>query len=220
MLKWFNNQSRIPKIIHYVWVGGAISPEDKKYILGWRKLNKEYKFIFWDESNIDFTEPYIKKAYEERKWANVSNLVRLEAVYKYGGIYLDTDVELIKSLDILLNNKCFFGFQISKKIEDWVNNAVFGAVKKHWFIKDCIDRLKSEYDGLEQANYSSPRLITDVLIKNGLNEYSKRGAMVKDVMVYPVEWFYPYDWEHEYDEKFIKSETMAIHHWRMRWLEK
>lgn len=88
----------IPKIIHYCWFGGAEIPEhDKKCIESWKKYCPDYQIIRWDESNYDYKKnPYMKEAYEAKKWGFVPDFARLDIVYEHGGIYLDTDVEIIR----------------------------------------------------------------------------------------------------------------------------
>ena len=106
------------------------------YINGWKMVLTDYDFVQWDESNSPMHLPYIANAIKENNWANVSNLVRLWAVYTRGGIYLDTDVQLLKNLDGLLGLRCFFGKEKGQK-RIYVNNAVMGAEAGHWFIKKC-----------------------------------------------------------------------------------
>ena len=91
----------IPKIIHYCWIGGTPLPEiAKKCIESWKKCCPDYEIREWNESNYDFTQNvYMKEAYEVKKWGFVPDYARLDIIYRYGGFYLDTDVELLKSLD-------------------------------------------------------------------------------------------------------------------------
>lgn len=217
-----NNQhilKKIPKKIHYVWVGEEKISENtvKKNIKSWENKNPNYEIILWNENNIDFKNEYIKNAYKNKKWANVSNLVRLLAIYKYGGFYLDTDVKLLKSLENLRNNKIFFGFQLLEHQTDWVNNAIFGAIPKHWFIAKAIEYLEFNFNGTEPANYSAPRMITSLLKNEGLKTYSKKGVLIKDVFIYPVDYFYPFSWEESFSNKRIKKNTYAIHFWEKKW---
>ena len=111
----------IPKIIHYCWFGGKELSEDaRKYIESWRKFCPEYTIMEWNETNFDVgIVPYVKEAYDHKKWAFVSDYVRLYALRNFGGIYLDTDVEIVKSLDGCLENKACIG-------------AVFGLYGCNW----------------------------------------------------------------------------------------
>lgn len=127
----------IPKIIHYVWMGGKQKPKKiQKCMKTWKKYLKDYEIIEWNESNFDInSHPFVKKAYEAKKWAFVSDYVRAYAIYNYGGIYLDTDVFVVDELDQLLENKAFVGYEHP----DFPFTAVFGAEKSHPFIKKMLD---------------------------------------------------------------------------------
>ena len=105
----------IPKIIHYCWFGGGpISPESRKCIESWKKYCPDYKIIEWNEQNFEISQNrYAQQAYEAKKYAFVSDYVRLAVLYRYGGIYLDTDVELVRPLDELLEHKGFISMEHS-----------------------------------------------------------------------------------------------------------
>lgn len=105
----------IPKIIHYCWFGGGpINPENRKCMESWKKYCPDYKIIEWNEQNFDIsTNCYAQQAYEAKRYAFVSDYVRLAVLYRYGGIYLDTDVELVRPLDELLEHKGFIGMEHS-----------------------------------------------------------------------------------------------------------
>ena len=104
----------IPKVIHYCWFGGSELPEYvERCIQSWKKFCPDYQIKRWDESNYNFEKyPFCREAYEKKKWAFVSDVARLDIVYSEGGIYLDTDVELIKSLDDLLIEHAFMGLSL------------------------------------------------------------------------------------------------------------
>lgn len=135
----------IPKIIHYCWFGGNPLPKlAKKCIKSWKKYCPDYEIICWDESNFDISKCplYVRQAYDAKKWAFVSDYVRLKLVYEYGGIYMDTDVELFKPLDSLLSYTAYFGFE---------NNGVevatglgFGAEKG----TPILRRIMLDYEGI------------------------------------------------------------------------
>ena len=96
----------IPKVIHYCWFGGGKKPKlAKKCISSWKTYCPGYKLIEWNESNYDLSSApqFVREAAEAKKWAFVSDYVRLQVVYQYGGIYLDTDVELLRNIDFLLD---------------------------------------------------------------------------------------------------------------------
>lgn len=116
----------IPKTIHYCWFGGnEKSPLVKKCIRSWEKMCPGYHILEWNEDNFDFSQnAYAREAYEAKKWAFVSDYARLWIIYQHGGVYLDTDVELLKPLDSLLDDSAFFGLEDTEKINTGLG---FGA---------------------------------------------------------------------------------------------
>lgn len=137
----------IPKIIHYVWVGnGKKDIEIKKCMKSWNKRLKGWKIIEWNENNFDIhSNPFVEKAYNLGKYAFVSDYIRAYAIYHYGGIYLDTDIMVLESLEELLDTKAFIGFES----KDYISAAIFGAEKGHPLIKD----LMKYYDEVENFQY-------------------------------------------------------------------
>ena len=119
----------IPKIIHYCWFGrNPLPPLALKCIASWKKFFPDYEIKEWNEDNFDVNMiPYTKEAYEAKKWAFVSDYFRMEKVAEYGGIYFDTDVELMRNPSILLLDPAFFAFETC----DAVNAAIFGAIPHH-----------------------------------------------------------------------------------------
>lgn len=216
----------IPKTIHYCWFGeDAIPIEQMAYIEDWKKRHPDWQFIFWNEDNAPLEIPYLKKAKELRNWANMSNYVRLYSIKEHGGIYLDTDIKLVKDLTSLLDNDCFFGFEEFNEQDNTlgVNNAIFGAKKNHDFITTCHDDLLVKFDGSEEANLSSPRLTTELLIRlKGLSEYKEQ--LLGDIKLYPIEYFYPIHYSEAYKlnefEKYIFPQTIAVHVWARTWVNK
>lgn len=204
----------IPKIIHYCWYGGKPLPEAyQAFVDGWQKVMPDYTIMRWDESNSPMDMPYMKRALQNRKWANLSNYVRLHAVHQHGGIYLDTDVETVQPFDKLLNNKCFFGFQLANEFN--VNNAIFGAVPGHPFIGKLKDAVPFLYDGKETEYLSSPHITTYLLQQEGLT--AQNNFNNGQVVIYPYQYFYPYSWREEFSKDCIQSDTYAIHYWSGSW---
>jgi mannosyltransferase OCH1-like enzyme len=178
----------------------------------------EYEFKEWNEITSP-THPYLSKALELKKWANASNWVRLYALNKFGGVYLDTDVEVLLPLDPFLNGEAFVGFEV--RHFDWdgcVNNAVFGSTRDHWFVRTMLDRISRDFDGTEEAHFSSPHLTTNVLQEFGLEGYRRQN--INGVEVYPVETFYPYGWHEIFNPDCVQLETHTIHWYSQSWLVK
>lgn len=132
----------IPKVIHYCWFGGNPKPEIvKKCIASWEKFCPEWEIKEWNENNFDvMSVAYMKEAYEHKKWAFVSDVARLSIIYQHGGVYLDTDVELLDNIETWLDNKAFFVFENMRSVASGLG---FGAVQNHVSIKKMLEY----YDG-------------------------------------------------------------------------
>lgn len=210
----------IPKKIHYCWFGGGEIPEqDKKCIESWKKFCPDYEIICWDESNYDVTKNrYMREAYEAKKWGFVSDYARLDIVYEHGGVYLDTDVELVRSIDDLLNNKAFMGFE---KPGQSVNPGLgFGAEKHMPLIFEIMDNLYSERcfnkNNNEYNTTPIPTINTEFLAKKGLKKNNEI-QMIEGMTIYPAEYLCPIDFE---TNVFSPTEnTYSIHHYHASWLE-
>lgn len=156
----------IPKIIHFTWFSNDPYPEKiQRCMDSWKRIMPDYEIIHWDMNRIkDIDAPFLREALAERKWAFAADYVRLYAVANYGGIYLDTDVEVYKSFDPLLEHECFIGRENSWHIEDghitacYLSSHCFGAVKGHEFIK----RTLAYYDSIhfkKSTDDNTPNLL-------------------------------------------------------------
>ena len=127
----------IPKIIHYCWLSNNPIPSKlQEYMESWKKQLPDYEFILWNFERFDINSSiWVKQAFEAKKYAFAADYIRLFAVYHYGGIYMDMDVEVVKSFNPLLNNSCILGKEDSNAIEA----GVFGAEKNAVWIKECLD---------------------------------------------------------------------------------
>ena len=136
----------IPKIIHYTWFSNdEMPPVVKLCIETWKVVLPDYKLKKWNMESIrNIDSVFLKEAILEKKWAYAADFVRLYAVYYYGGIYLDTDVMVLRSFDEFLVNKCFIGKENSIHFygnfsSHYLSSHCFGAEKNHPFIKECLD---------------------------------------------------------------------------------
>lgn len=159
----------IPKIIHYCWFGGGNYPHEvEKCIDSWKKKLSDYEIIEWNEKNYDVNKwPFMKWAYSKNKWAFVSDMARLDIIYNYGGIYLDTDVEVLKPFDELLSYELFIGFDD----DNYLNTGMgFGAIKGNILVyenlKQYID-MAPEYIDKELKLVTCPRITTKVFQNYG-----------------------------------------------------
>lgn len=133
----------IPKVLHYCWFGGAPKPKNiQNCIRSWKKYCPDYEIIEWNEQNFDVSQSlYTRQAYDARRWAFVADYARLKILYEQGGIYMDTDVELLRPLDDLLAYPAFFGFQHNNEVATGLS---FGAEARSPVVKALLD----DYDSL------------------------------------------------------------------------
>ncbi len=208
------------KYIHYCWFGGKPLPKlTKKCIKSWKKYLPDYEIIEWNENNVDLNEcPFIKEAYENKKWAFVADYARTKAIYEMGGIYFDTDMLITKNINFLLNNETFLGVEDSMM----VNAAVWGASKpKTNFSKRMLDFYKSqEHFNVDNIyKMSIPRIITKILDEYGFDpSINNVQVLNKNIYVYPREYFYPLSYNFK-DNKFTEK-TCMIHYFDATWIPK
>ncbi len=213
----------IPKIIHYCWFGdGKFTKQLKMCIKSWELYLPEYQFILWNEKNIELQNLFVKQAYKEKKWAFVSDYIRLTVLYKYGGIYLDTDMLLIKNFDNLLNHHFF----IAAETETFLNAAVIGTEANNGFILKCINEYdKIVFDSNDLKKITIPKVITNTFYKiYGCNHNFDKKMNVDDIFIYPKEYFYPMPYTRDiiYKKeatKYATKNTYAIHLWSKSWVE-
>lgn len=206
----------IPKIIHYVWVGGsAMGALEQRCLESWKKYFPDFEIKCWNESNIPNRIPYLKNAFTQKKWANISNFMRLYALKEEGGIYFDTDFEVVQKFDFLADIACFIGFESRENL--FVNNAIMGSEKNHSYIVDCFNKLISSFPGDEAANLSSPVLATEVLQSYGELTFSTR--KLNNVTIFSHEYFSPYEYGDVLMFTDIKQNTYGIHHWKASWVQ-
>lgn len=214
----------LPKTIHYCWFGGAEKPELVfNCINSWKKFCPDYEIIEWNESNYDITKnPYMYQAYQKKRWGFVTDYARLEIVYEYGGLYFDTDVEFIRSLDELVVGDGFVGFEKAERRnqkEYSVNTGQgFGAKKGDSTIRHMLDVYDSLQftlpDGTENLT-PSPNYNTKALVDLGMrrdNSLQKIGELT----VYPADYFCPRNYHNK--KTVIMENTFSIHHFDGSWL--
>lgn len=205
----------IPRIIHYCWFGGKPLPElAVKCINSWKTCCPDYEIIRWDESNFDIEKyPYAKEAFEAKKWAFVTDIVRLHALVSYGGIYMDTDVEVIKSLDNLLNYRAFSGFESDSNIP----TGTMGAEKGHpLFIEFLNDYENSHFlrpDGTYDLTTNVTR-ITKICLTYGLIQNNTLQT-VGDFTLLPKDYLCAKDPGTK--ELTVTDNTYTIHHFDGSW---
>lgn len=205
----------IPKTIHYCWFGGNPLPnEAKKCIDSWKKYCPDYEIIEWNESNFDLNiNMYIKEAYEKKKWAFITDYVRLYVLYTYGGIYMDTDVELLKSLDPFLKNQAFSGFESSKLIP----TGIMASIKGFALYKEFLNYYKDKHFVLSNGACdmtTNVEIITNMCKKYGFN-FKEEYQNINGWILYPHDYFCPKDYR---DGKiYLTENTVCIHHFSGSW---
>ena len=159
----------IPKIIHFTWFSNDPYPEKiQKCMDSWKRILPDYEIVHWDMNRIkDIDAPFLREALAAKKWAFAADYVRLYAVYHYGGIYLDTDVEVFKSFDPLLDRECFIGHEggwhwtNGSDTVTYLSSHCFGAIKGHPFIGDALDY----YSSINFLKTDNPR-VPNILKQN------------------------------------------------------
>ena len=201
-------QNKIPKVINYCWFGGSPLPDDvKKCINSWKKYCPDYEIRQWNETNFDLNIcSYVREASKMKKWAFVSDYARFWILYKYGGLYMDTDVELIKPIDTIVNDGPFFGREsanydsFKNKIEKQLAVQISTLFSRKITVVDYATALAKSYgfnevktDEIQNLNIDSPK-----------------------IKIYPVDYFCPMNYET--GKVTITSNTVSIHHYSASWL--
>ncbi|CAG9613767.1 hypothetical protein BACCIP111899_02986 [Bacillus rhizoplanae] len=211
------DMEKIPRIIHYCWFGEKEKPDIvKRCIDSWERNLSEYEIKEWNENNFDINcNSYVREAYKFRKFAFVSDYVRVYALYKFGGIYLDTDVEVFRPFDNMLHHDSFWGFEQ----ENYIATSTIGAAKGNKLIKIFLDSYEEKNfmkaDG-SHDDLTNVAIVTELLKNIGLKmngEYQE----IEDIgAFYPQTYFSPYDYIN--CRKFITKNTYAMHHFYKSWL--
>lgn len=207
----------IPKVIHYCWFGGKEKPDlIQKCITSWKTHLPDYDIIEWNEHNVDISQnQYIQQAYDLKKYAFVSDYVRVHALYHYGGIYLDTDVEVFKSFDPLLHHLSFWSFEQ----ENYIATSTIGAVKGNAMIKQFLDTYKDKSfvnkDG-SFDNLTNVAMVTELFKNQGVQMNGEYQELEGLATIYPQTYFSPYDYIN--CRKLITDNSYAMHHFYKSWL--
>ncbi len=213
--------TQIPKRIFYVWLGSQKPAEVLMAVDQWRRALPDYEIVELGENSpkyFDFAaelknNEWFKTVYQKKIWAYAADYIRCKVLYDHGGIYLDTDISIVKSFDDLRSEPAFIG----KQSADSVNLAVIGAAPHNEFIKDILDFYQE--DIWRKPIFSIPDIGT-WLLKNKYNvRLSEKDGLIRlpVLNIYPAQWFYPYAYHTEFREDCIKPETHTIHWWKEGW---
>lgn len=208
----------IPKIIHYCWFGRSQMPKlAHKCIASWKKYLPEYEIKEWNEDNFNLElYPYAKEAYDNRKFAFVTDVVRLYVLYHEGGIYMDTDVEVLKPLDRFLHHHAFSGFEndtdvptgimASEKGGRWAKENLAYYDNRHFINKN------GEFDMTTNV-----RIITDLMLPYQLQRNNTYQEFLDLIAFYPKDYFCPKS--HDTGKIHITQNTHVIHHFAGSWVK-
>ena len=208
-------EQRIPKIIHLVWFGKKEYPElVKKCLKSWDDYLPDYEIKIWNENSFDVGVcPFVKEAYNSQKWAFVSDYVRLWALYNYGGIYMDTDVEVVRPLDAFLEHDAFSGFEA----KDSIPTGIIGAAQNNEVIKMLLDYYTDKHfvnDDGSLNQISNVTIITEILSSHGL-VLNGKFQNIAGFALYPQIVFCPNNFLRIFN--ITSRQTYTIHHFTGSW---
>lgn len=211
-------KNNIPQIIHYCWFGrNKKSGLIQQCIKSWGNVLPEYTIKEWNEDSFDVHIcPYVEEAYNAQKWAFVSDYARLWALYNYGGVYLDTDVQVLKSFNCFLSNEAFTGYET----KDTPVTAVMGAKKGNQTIKLFLDYYKDKNFVLQDGKYNTVTntvIITEQLKALGMNPNGRK-QNINGLTIYPQIFFCPNNFSRIWNKPSPKS--YSIHHFDQSWRAK
>jgi len=221
--KMRNNRSKteaykIPKVIHYCWFGGGAIPDDlARYMSSWKRYCPDYEIIRWDESNYDYKKnEYMYNAYINRKWGFASDFARLDIIHTHGGVYLDTDVELIRNIDDLLCDEAFCGFECEKQINFGMG---YGAAAGFPLIKGILDIYEEISFFNKDGSFNltpCPVYQTEYMRSQGLIQ-NNNTQKILGMMIYPSDVLSPIILGT--GVLAATDNTHAIHHYAATWVE-
>jgi len=212
----------IPKIIHYCWFGRGEKPKmAKKCIASWQKFMPDYEIKEWNEENFDVNMiPYTQQAYQAKKYAFVSDFARMWILYNYGGVYFDTDVELIKPIDDIIEKGPFMGYESDGTCGNiFINPGLGVAAEKGMSVyRDILDIYYNQNFIMPDCSYNPYAIVpitTDIVKKHGLDDTGEI-QIVDGISIYPPDYFNPYDYL--VDKLNITENTRSIHWFAKSWV--
>lgn len=207
-------EDSIPKIIHYCWFGDKkIDKKTENIINEWKNKFPDYQFVLWNEENFDISKnTFTKFAYSNKKWAFVTDYVRIYALQKYGGIYLDTDVKIIKNFDLYLRLDGFMSLESSSSL----CTAVIGAKKNN----PSLLKILNYYNNLDINNFiflPNSKIIFDIFSKGDIKSFNDR-TKFDTIDIFPIDYFCAHDVN--LNRFYITKNTVCVHLGNASWYSK
>ena len=207
----------IPKIIHYVWLGEHPIPKEMQVCIdSWKKHMPEYELRCWDDAALKLLDSvFVREAIQENKFAFASDVIRLYAIFQYGGIYMDTDVEVLKTFNPFLHHQMFSGFETNNNVPTGMMAAEKGSV----WAKELLEQYNDRHFVLEDGSFdltTNTTVITEYMKNKGLLLNNKFQDFPGLCTMYPSEYFCPKD--HTTGKIKCTKNTVCIHHFAGSWL--
>lgn len=206
----------IPKIIHYFWFGGNPKPEIViKCIESWKKYMPDWEIKEWNEFNYDVNKvPYVKQAYEAKKWAFVSDYARFDILNEMGGLYFDTDVELLKTIPDTYFQTAFTGVDGQGMVSP---GLIMACPPQHWILQEMLDSYNKSVFNVDKLNadITVNTRITNILVNYGF-QIKDETQKVRDLRIYCSDIFCGYDIA--IHETKVTDATLSIHHFASSWM--
>ena len=207
----------IPKVIHYCWFGGKSIPKEYLgYIESWKKYLPEYEIKRWDESNFDIhCNRFVEAAYNAKKYAFVSDFARFSILEKWGGVYFDTDVEVIRKLDEVINAGPFLGEQVKGRVAAGLGMAAEPNMEFYRRIVELYNNMNFDLSMDSNKQVTVVQHVTDMLIEYGYNPEDNGIQKICGINIYPPDYFNPQDFQTGIIT--LTNNTHTIHHFAESW---
>ena len=209
----------IPRIIHYCWFGRGEYPETiQKCIDSWKQMDDTYEFMLWNEDSYDISRySFIREAYEAKQYAFVSDMVRFDVLMRYGGVYLDTDIEIVRSFDDVLEK----GVVLSGDESGNLDGSFIAGEKGHPFFAEMLSIYESMHFKKENGEWNKTVVnvwMQELLKKSGFVDAKKQTVLNGDIFIFPLEYFCAMN---QFTGKICAtSTTYCIHHHTYSWTSK